>query len=118
MTNLFKDLYKLTNALSLWSCRSFVKYKSDSWLYKERSSGVPTIKKKHEDILQIIKYEIYRQETIELGIYLVADRWKTHGRICVRLRGLILVEAAENDKRSQLEKDHLLIFLLAVKIAL
>lgn len=39
-----------------------------------------TIKKElayaSENILQIIKYEIYRQEIVELGIHLVADpRW-------------------------------------------
>lgn len=84
-----------------------------------RSSDAPTIKKERENILQIIKYEIYRQETIESGIYLVVDRWKTRGRIRVRFGGLVLVEAAENDERSRLvEKNHLLIFLLAVKIAL
>lgn len=117
--NLFKDSYKVTNASDLAVPLSNTSPICDCI---DMVIGFQRLKRSayaSENILQIIKYEIYRQETIELGIYLVADRWKTHERIRVRLRGLVLAEAAENDERLRLvEKDHLLIFLLAVKIAL
>lgn len=84
--------------------------------------GSTTIKKElahaSENILQIIKYEIYRQEIVELGIHSVADpldQRKTerktererdgekgnHGGIRARFEGVSIGRnAAENDERA------------------